>query len=98
MTTLSVNVNKIALVRNTRANGLPDLVRLSMLALEAGADGLTVHPRPGPRHIRSDDVSHLARLCAAHHRELNIEGNPAHNLLTECRRARPAQATLVPDA
>ncbi len=98
MTKLSVNVNKIALLRNARSGGTPDLARLGAAALEAGADGLTVHPRPDQRHIRHDDVIPLARLCSSYGREYNIEGNPAHNLLDECQRARPTQATLVPDA
>ena len=99
MTKLSVNVNKIATLRNTRNNGIPDLVRLSGIALDAGADGITVHPRPDQRHVRSEDVGALATLVAAHPgAEYNIEGNPFHGLLEHCARTRPAQATLVPDA
>jgi len=99
MTKLSVNVNKIATLRNTRNNGIPDLVRLSEIALAAGADGITVHPRPDQRHIRSEDVGQLAELVARHPgAEYNIEGNPFHGLVEHCARARPTQATLVPDA
>jgi pyridoxine 5-phosphate synthase len=98
MTKLSVNVNKIATLRNTRNNGIPDIVRLGQIALDAGAHGLTVHPRPDQRHIRPDDVARLRALCAARGREFNIEGNPFHGLLEHCRRERPTQATLVPDA
>ena len=66
MTKLSVNVNKIATLRNTRNNGIPDVVRLSTIALAAGADGITVHPRPDQRHIRFDDVGELAAVVAGH--------------------------------
>jgi pyridoxine 5-phosphate synthase len=99
VTRLSVNVNKIATLRNTRDNGVPDLVHLSVLALEAGAHGITVHPRPDQRHIRPDDVPALAAVVARFPgREYNIEGNPFHGLLEHCERTRPTQATLVPDA
>jgi pyridoxine 5-phosphate synthase len=99
MTKLSVNVNKIATLRNTRNNGIPDLVRLSGIALASGADGITVHPRPDQRHIRFEDVGQLAALVAQHPgAEYNIEGNPFHGLVEHCERARPTQATLVPDA
>lgn len=98
-TALSVNVNKIALLRNTRHLNLPDVVRLSRIALEAGADGITVHPRPDERHIRATDVGAVAALVAGWPRaEFNIEGNPFHNLMEHVRRTRPQQATFVPDA
>lgn len=99
MTKLSVNVNKIATLRNTRTLGIPSVVRLSRIALEAGANGITVHPRPDERHIRPHDVD---EVCAAVRdfkgAEYNIEGNPFHGLIDHCRRVRPDQATLVPDA
>jgi pyridoxine 5-phosphate synthase len=98
MTKLSVNVNKIATLRNTRANGIPDIVKLSARALDAGAHGITVHPRPDQRHVRPDDVDSLAALCARRGAEYNIEGNPFHGLVEHCQRVRPTQATLVPDA
>ncbi|HYO93666.1 MAG TPA: pyridoxine 5'-phosphate synthase [Polyangiaceae bacterium] len=99
MTKLSVNVNKIATLRNTRQLGIPSVVQLSELALKAGAQGITVHPRPDERHIRSHDVDELALLLVRYPAaEYNIEGNPFHGLVDHCRRARPAQATLVPDA
>jgi pyridoxine 5-phosphate synthase len=99
MTKLSVNVNKIATLRNTRTLDIPNVVRLSALALDAGADGITVHPRPDERHIRPRDVDGLAALLQRYPQaEYNIEGNPFHGLVEHCRRARPAQATLVPDA
>ncbi len=97
-TALSVNVNKIALLRNTRHLAIPDVVGLSRQALQAGAQGLTVHPRPDARHIRTQDVHDLAALMrdwpAA---EYNIEGNPFHNLMDFVRQVRPQQATFVPD-
>jgi pyridoxine 5-phosphate synthase len=99
VTKLSVNVNKIATLRNTRANAIPDLAQLAALALAAGANGITVHPRPDERHIRAGDVPELAAVVARFPgAELNIEGNPFHGLLEHCERARPNQATLVPDA
>ncbi len=99
MTQLSVNVNKIATLRNTRENGIPDVARLSAIALDAGAHGITVHPRPDQRHIRSDDVALIAAVVArVPGAEYNIEGNPFHGLIEHCERTRPTQATLVPDA
>ena len=98
-TALSVNVNKIALLRNTRQLGVPDLVALSRVALLAGAQGLTVHPRPDQRHIRPQDVHDLAALMRQWpHAEFNIEGNPSHNLMEFVRALRPHQCTLVPDS
>ncbi len=98
MTKLSVNVNKIALLRNTRALGIPDIEKFSRIALDAGADGITIHPRPDGRHVRADDVSTLARLMTQYpNREFNIEGNPFHNLMEFVRETRPHQCTLVPD-
>lgn len=97
-TLLSVNVNKIALLRNTRTIGIPSVVRLARIALEAGAQGITVHPRPDARHIRPSDVQELAQLLQAWPgAEFNIEGNPAHGLLDFVAQVRPAQCTLVPD-
>jgi pyridoxine 5-phosphate synthase len=98
-TALSVNVNKIALLRNTRHLGIPDVAALARLALEAGAQGITVHPRPDERHIRAHDVRDLAALLAQwRHAEYNIEGNPTHNLMAFVRELRPHQCTLVPDS
>lgn len=99
MTRLSVNVNKIATIRNTRTLGVPDILRLSALALRAGAHGITVHPRPDQRHIRSEDVAPIAEVVRSHQgAEYNIEGNPFQGLVEHCERVRPDQATLVPDA
>lgn len=98
-TALSVNVNKIALLRNTRHIGIPDVVALSRIALEAGAQGITVHPRPDARHIRTQDVHDLhALLQQWPQAEYNIEGNPFHNLMDFVRLLRPHQVTFVPDS
>ena len=100
---LSVNLNKVALVRNTRHLGIPSLTRAATLCLGAGAAGITVHPRPDARHVRAHDVVDLATLMRDWpDREFNIEGNPLHNLL-ECARDIRArglpvhQLTFVPD-
>jgi pyridoxine 5-phosphate synthase len=98
-TALSVNVNKVALLRNTRHLGIPSVVRAATLCLEAGAQGITVHPRPDERHIRASDVDELAALMATWPAaEYNLEGNPFHNLIDLVRKVRPHQATFVPDA
>jgi pyridoxine 5-phosphate synthase len=98
MTKLSVNVNKVALLRNTRALGIPDVEKFARIALDAGAHGITIHPRPDGRHVRADDVSRLATLMREYPgREFNIEGNPFHNLMDFVRATRPDQCTLVPD-
>ena len=98
-TQLSVNLNKVALVRNSREGNTPDPVRLGRIALEAGAAGLTVHPRPDERHIRRSDLAPLKALVDSFPgRELNIEGNPFENLMPIIREIRPHQVTFVPDA
>ena len=98
-TALSVNLNKVALVRNTRHLGIPSVTRAATLCLQAGAAGITVHPRPDERHIRSDDVHALADLLKAWpDREFNIEGNPLHNLMDFVQLVRPHQVTFVPDS
>jgi pyridoxine 5-phosphate synthase len=98
-TQLSVNVNKIALLRNQRPLAIPSVTGLAARILEAGAHGITVHPRPDQRHIRTADVHDLAAMLkdwpAA---EFNIEGNPFHNLMPIVRATRPHQCTFVPDA
>ena len=97
-TALSVNVNKVALLRNTRHLGIPSVVHAATLALQAGAHGITVHPRPDARHIRPDDVHELAALLKQWPQaEYNIEGNPFHNLMPFVRETRPQQCTFVPD-
>ena len=98
-TQLSVNVNKVALVRNTRHLGIPSVTRAATLCLQAGAHGITVHPRPDERHIRAADVHELAALMQRWPgREYNIEGNPTQNLMAFIRAVRPNQATFVPDS
>ncbi|WP_439114425.1 pyridoxine 5'-phosphate synthase [Hydrogenophaga sp.] len=98
-TALSVNLNKVALVRNTRHLGIPSVTRAATLCLQAGAAGITVHPRPDERHIRAHDVHDLAELLKAWpDREYNIEGNPFHNLMGFVEAVRPHQVTFVPDA
>lgn len=99
MTRLSVNVNKVALLRNSRNLGVPGVIRAARIALEAGAHGITVHPRPDARHIRDTDVHELAQLLRAWpDAEFNIEGNPFEPPLLDLARAvRPQQCTLVPD-
>ena len=102
-TALSVNLNKVALVRNTRHLGIPSVTRAATLCLQAGASGITVHPRPDARHIRASDVLELAQLMHDWpDREFNIEGNPFHNLM-DCvgdlvaRKLPVHQVTFVPD-
>ncbi len=98
MTALSVNLNKVALLRNTRALGIPSVERAARIALEAGADGITVHPRPDGRHVRAPDVEALAALLRGWPScEFNIEGNPFHGLIDFVEQARPQQCTFVPD-
>lgn len=97
-TRLSVNLNKVALLRNSRTLGIPSVTRAAVTALDAGAHGITVHPRPDERHIRASDVHELAALLKGYpHAELNIEGNPFENALDLVRKVRPHQFTMVPD-
>jgi len=99
MTKLSVNVNKVATLRNTRTIGIPSVVHAARLALDAGAHGITVHPRPDQRHIRPQDVYDIAELLRSYSpAEFNIEGNPFHQYLDFARDVRPTQCTLVPDS
>jgi pyridoxine 5-phosphate synthase len=104
MTVLSVNLNKIAVLRNSRGGDEPNLLRAARTCLDAGAHGITVHPRPDARHTRADDVYALAELTREYGVEFNLEGNPFAppragypGFLALCEQARPAQATLVPD-
>lgn len=104
MTSLSVNLNKVALVRNTRHLDIPSVTRAATLCLQAGAHGITVHPRPDERHIRATDVPELAKLMQDWPgREFNVEGNPFHNLM-HCaqqlieRKLPLHQLTFVPDS
>ena len=100
-TQLSVNVNLVAQIRNRRnlAMPLPSVVHAAQICLQAGAGGITVHPRPDERHIRAHDVSDLADLLRKWPgREYNIEGNPLQNLMRFVREVRPHQCTFVPDS
>src|SRR4051812_44289004 len=100
MTKLSVNINKVATLRNTRSLEIPSVLHLSRIALDAGAHGITVHPRPDQRHIRPADVYDLARLLREKYpgAEFNIEGNPFIEYTHFARDVRPTQCTLVPDS
>ncbi|MCM1491255.1 MAG: pyridoxine 5'-phosphate synthase [Muribaculum sp.] len=95
MTRLSVNINKVATLRNARGENNPDLVHFALVCERAGADGITVHPRPDERHIRRSDVPKLKKAITT---ELNIEGYPSDEFITLVREVRPTQVTLVPDA
>ncbi|WP_444896520.1 pyridoxine 5'-phosphate synthase [Microbulbifer sp. SSSA005] len=105
MIALSVNLNKIALIRNSREGNFPDVVAHGRTCLDAGAQGLTVHPRPDQRHIRPGDVRDLAELCASRKNiEFNVEGNPFAaplgdypGLIPLVLETKPDQCTLVPD-
>ena len=97
MTKLSVNVNKVALLRNSRTLDIPGLEHVAQLAIDGGAQGITVHPRPDGRHIRAADVPVLHNLARTRGVEYNIEGNPFHQVMNLVRSVRPDQCTLVPD-
>ena len=97
MTQLSVNINKIALIRNSRGRNYPDVAAFSERFLQLGAHGITLHPRPDQRHARYSDAHELKALCDKHGKELNIEGNPTTEFLNVVKAVRPAQCTLVPD-
>lgn len=92
---LSVNINKIALIRNSRQGNNPDIVKVAMDIESFGADGITIHPRPDERHIRFADIPLLKNVVQT---ELNIEGNPTDHFLQEVIRHRPHLCTLVPDS
>ncbi|MDE6813958.1 MAG: pyridoxine 5'-phosphate synthase [Duncaniella sp.] len=95
MTNLSVNINKIATLRNARGENVPDLLKVATDCERFGADGITVHPRPDERHIRRDDVYRLRPLVKT---EFNIEGYPSPDFMKLVLQVRPEQVTLVPDA
>ena len=95
MTRLSVNINKVALIRNSRGANYPDLVQVAKDCERFGAQGITIHPRPDQRHARYDDVAALKRVVKT---ELNIEGNPIPKFLEVVVKHKPQQCTLVPDA
>ena len=95
MTKLSVNINKIAVLRNSRGGNVPDVLQAALDIERFGAEGITVHPRPDARHIRYSDVRELKAAIST---ELNIEGNPISSFVDLVMEVRPAQVTLVPDA
>ena len=94
MSRLSVNLNKVALIRNARGGNLPDLLQMALFCEKHGAEGITVHPRPDERHVTEIDVYLLAKNVTT---EFNVEGYPDRRFLDMMKKARPAQATLVPD-
>lgn len=95
MINLSINLNKVALLRNTRNFGLPSVIDAANTCIRAGAHGITVHPRPDERHIKPSDVYALAQMLTV---EFNIEGNPSPQFMEIIRQVKPTQCTLVPDA
>jgi pyridoxine 5-phosphate synthase len=98
-TKLSVNLNKVALLRNARTIGIPSVLRAAEICIAAGAHGITVHPRPDERHIRRQDVFELAEILqAAPDVEFNIEGNPFPEFMELVLKVKPTQCTLVPDS
>jgi pyridoxine 5-phosphate synthase len=98
MTQLSININKIALLRNSRGRNFPNVLHFAQRCLELGAHGITLHPREDQRHARYSDVAELQALCQERGAELNVEGYPSEHFLSVVSQARPAQCTLVPDA
>lgn len=94
MTLLSVNINKVAVIRNSRGGNIPDLMRFATDCEQFGADGITVHPRPDERHIRYNDVIRLKEILST---ELNVEGYPSENFIKLVCSVMPSQVTLVPD-
>lgn len=96
MTKLSVNLNKVALLRNTRTVGIPSVTKAARICIDAGCHGITVHPRPDERHIRRSDVYELAEIVSPV--EFNIEGNPFPEFMKLVGDVRPTQCTLVPDS
>lgn len=95
MTKLSVNINKIATLRNSRGSNVPNLLQVAKDVQRFGAQGVTVHPRPDERHIRYQDARDLKNIV---YTEYNIEGNPQHNFIDLVLECKPTQVTLVPDA
>ncbi len=95
MTKLSVNINKVATIRNARGGNMPDVLKVALDCEKFGAQGITVHPRPDGRHIKYDDVTSLKPILTT---EFNIEGNPVDSFINLVLHVHPAQVTLVPDA
>ena len=95
MTKLSVNINKIATLRNARGENLPDLLNSAIDIINFGADGITIHPRPDERHIKYSDAIDLGKIIT---KEFNIEGNPNEKFMKLVSDIKPTQVTLVPDS
>ena len=95
MVKLSVNINKIATLRNARGENIPDLINSAIDIINFGADGITVHPRPDERHIKYNDVLELSNVL---NKEFNIEGNPNIDFMKLVKDVKPTQVTLVPDS
>ena len=95
MTKLSVNINKVATLRNSRGENLPDVLKVAEDCQRFGADGITVHPRPDERHITRKDVFDLQSKITT---EFNIEGYPSPEFIAMVKRVKPRQVTFVPDA
>ena len=95
MTLLSVNINKVATLRNSRGGNVPDLIQVAEDLQNLGAQGITIHPRPDERHIRYEDARNLPKVVKT---EFNIEGNPTTKFLNLVCEVKPTQVTLVPDA
>jgi pyridoxine 5-phosphate synthase len=98
MVRLSVNINKVALLRNSRGENYPNVIEFAKNCLNLGADGITVHPRPDERHIRFSDVYELSDLLKKYKKELNVEGYPSNEFIKMMEEIQPDQCTLVPDA
>jgi pyridoxine 5-phosphate synthase len=98
MVRLSVNINKVALLRNSRGENYPNVIEFAKNCLNLGADGITVHPRPDERHIRFSDVYELSDLLKKYKKELNVEGYPSQEFIKMMEEIQPDQCTLVPDA
>ena len=94
MTRLSVNINKVATLRNARGQNTPNLIQVARDVERFGAEGITVHPRPDQRHIRYDDVRDLSAVVTS---EFNVEGYPNRQFIDLVKEVKPAQVTLVPD-
>ncbi len=99
MTKLSVNINKFALIRNARGNDFPNIIKIATRCINAGAHGITIHPRPDERHAKYSDAYELSTLLKKHPGiEFNIEGNPIPKFLEMIKKVKPDQCTLVPDS
>lgn len=98
MTNLSVNINKVALIRNSRGRDYPDVGEFAKRCIQYGAHGITLHPRPDQRHARYSDIPELKRICVDRGVELNVEGYPIDQFLQAVLEAAPSQCTLVPDS